>query len=309
MNYRRSIYRKNRIKAVVITSAISLVVIALAFVIIGNAIGANVEENVAKRASKATQTNSEPHAQARSVMAFPVALSDDSSSLSSRLSKIANDGYTEVCFDLDTAEGALLYSSELAISLGKQSVGTELLKLDDAAKKFKDMELYSIGVTRVPDLLSDDDLLRASASGYYAALIAEALRNGIDDVLIHASSVPTDRYGELITLANEIKRLCPDSGSIGVSLPVGVLSDSGNSELIDSLWGAFDYLAADLTSVAAEGDSVPDAVDRALGDMLYYLLRYNVRVLVPYSSDTAEFTAISQSVESNGSQNLQFMKQ
>ncbi len=308
MRYRRSIYRKKRIKTVLITSALSLAVIALAFVVIGNAIGERVEENIEKRTAKTSEAEEQEHAAVRSVRAFPIALSDDSSSLASRLAKAADEGYTEVCFDLDTADGTLLYSSELAVTLGKQSSGLGLWSLGDAMEEFESEELYAIGITRVSELANDDDLTRASISGYYAALIAEALRSGVDDVLIHASALPTERYGELINLANEIHRLCPDTGNLGVSLPASMFSDSDSSELVDSLWGAFDYLAADLTSVAAEGESTPDAIDRTLGGMLYYLLRYNVRVLVPYSDDPTVFAAISEAVSSSGSQNVQMMR-
>ena len=307
MRYRRSVYRKKRIKMAIITSVISLAVIALLFVIIGNAVGNKVEENVTRRRNTSAEAQQSEHAQVRSVKAFPVTLFDESSTLASRL-KIATDGgYGEICFDLDSPDGTLLYSSDVSLALGKQAANPELWSLPDAVKQFESRELYSIGITHLAEMSSDDDLLRASASGYYASLIAEALRSGVDEVLIHAGDVPRERYGELILLANEVHRLCPEGGFVGISLPVGILSDAEASELIDGLWGAFDYLAADLTGVGADGQSVPDAVSSSLGGMLYYLLRYNVRVLVPYSDDQNVLAATVDAVFASGSQNVQIM--
>ena len=307
LRYRRSVYRKKRIKTAIITSVISLAVIALLFVIIGNAVGNKVEENVTNRRNTSAEAQQSEHAQIRSVKAFPITLFDESSTLASRL-KIATDGgYREICFDLDMPDGTLLYSSDVALTLGKQASNTELWSLSDAVEQFKSRELYTIGVTHLAEMSSEDDLMRASASGYYASLIAEALRSGVDEVLIHAGEVPRERYGEFILLANEVHRLCPKGGVVGLSLPIGVLSDADASELIDGLWGAFDYLAADLTGAGADGQSVPDAVSSSLGGMLYYLLRYNVRVLVPYSDDPNVLAATVDAVSASGSQNVQIM--
>ena len=41
--------------------------------------------------------------------------------------------------------------------------------------------------------------------------------------------------------------------------------------------------------------------------MLYYLLRYNMRALVPSTQDTALAEKIVEAIKSNGSQNIQFM--
>ena len=74
------------------------------------------------------------------------------------------------------------------------------------------------------------------------------------------------------------------------------------------LWNAFDYLAADL-SVPTEGADAANYVSEKLGSMLYYLLRHNVRVLVPYTDDATLNERIVSAVTSNGSQNIQIMTQ
>lgn len=302
MRYRRSVYRKKRIKIIVSVTASVLLLIVILFVIVGNSLGNKVEEYTSKRSSKATETEQTVHASVSSVNAYPVPLSAENSKLSTRLAKAAANGYTQVCFELDSADGALLYSSPIAQSLGKQPSGLELWKLDDVAKLCDDSGLYAIGIVHLSDFYKNDDLARSAAMGYYAAQVAEALRSGVDDVLIYVGNIPTERYTEVSELAKQIRRLCPD-GSIGISLPAYVYADSNT---VDRLWEAFDYLAVDL-SVPDDGVDAADHVGNSLGNMLYYLLRYNVRVLVPYTDDADLAARITQAVTANGSNNIQIM--
>ena len=48
--------------------------------------------------------------------------------------------------------------------------------------------------------------------------------------------------------------------------------------------------------------------NKTLGGMLYYLLRYDMRVLVPYSSVSDEMAKILDTVSKNGSQNIQIIQ-
>jgi len=90
---------------------------------------------------------------------------------------------------------------------------------------------------------------------------------------------------------------------------VTVLSDQSNSRLLDSLWDCFDYLAADLTHLeATEVQSLADVTDATLGGMLYYLLRYDMRVLISYANDT-ELTQVIEAVKRNGTENIQIIQQ
>ena len=309
MRYRRSVYRKKRIKLIAVCSVCAVVVIALLFLIIGNLLGDKVEENVESRKSaNETVTKEDSHSTPKSVIAFPVPLSDASSSLSSRLKKAAADGYSEICFELDSADGALLYSSDVAQRLGKQSSGSGLWKLNDATELTAENGLYSIGVTHVSDFSGDDDLIRSAALGYHSALISEALRSGVDEVLIFAGDIPPDRYAELARLALEVKRLCPD-GIIGISLPVSAFADAQNSTVIDELWNAFDYFAADLTHCTGGEVGAAEQISGELGQMLYYLLRYNARVLLPYTQNADELSLMIAAVNDSGSENIQIMPQ
>lgn len=306
MRYRRSVYRKKRIKAVIIVTVSAIAVLTLLFAIIGNALGKKVDAGIEKRKNPSSTPTAE-HAELDSVHAYPVPISADGSTLASRLAQAAKKGYSAVCLELNSKDGTLLYSSPLSQSLGRQNASTGLRTLDSAAKLCSENGLYSVGIIYLKDFNTDDDLARTAAIGYYSALAAEALRAGTDDVLLYVSKVPSEYYAELKTLADEVHRLCP-TGHIGISLPTEAFSASENDSLADSMWSAFDYLAADF-SQPTDGEDAASYVSSQLGSMLYYLLRFNVRVIVPYTDDSSLAERITAAVTSNGSHNILIMPQ
>lgn len=310
VSYRRRAYRKNRIKLILGVVATVLVTVFIALVIAGNVIGDKVEDNVTKRKPKSNQTEAIAHDEVKKVLAYPVPIYVEGSSLlATRIKNASDGGYTDACFFLDDENGRLTYNSDVAISLGKHTSQADMPSLGKAMTAFHEKDMHAVGMTHLSEFNTDDDLSRSAAIGYYSALIAEALRSGVDDVMIFAGEIPVERYAELMELARNVHRLCPD-GKIGLSLPVSVLSDQSNSELLDELWDHFDYLAADLTHVeASEEQTLPDAIDTSLGTMLYYLLRYDMRVLVPQVPDTAEMTQILDAVKQNGTENIQIIQQ
>ena len=304
--YRSGVYRKQRIQIILATAFGVLAVTFIALVIIGNILGNKVEQGMAERNPASSENQQFVHGEIRKVKAFPTPLYvEGTSQLSSRVKSTAAKGYTDACFELDSADGTVFYRSDVAISLGYQDQGTDMRKLPDAVKMFKDNGLYTVGIMRLSEFTSGNDLQRAAAMGYYSARAAEALRAGVDDVLICPGDIPAEQYIELIELAQEVHRLCPD-GNIGIAISPSILKSEENSELIDKLWRAFDYLAADVSFPAADTD-IAEHISSELGSMLYFLLRYELRVLAPNVTNDADAQRIIDAVKQSGSQNVMIM--
>ncbi len=306
MRYRKSIYRRNRIKSVIVIAAICIALTLVLFLILGNLLK-DRSDNIAQKEEIMTGEDTPIHKAVRSVNAIPVALSDSTSKLSTRVLSAKNSGYSDICFMLDDKGGTLLYSSALAQELGKQAVGVDLWTMSGASKIFRDNGMYAIGVTHIKDFSNENDLARTAAIGYHSALIAEALLSEIDDVIIFTGELTADRYSELITLANEVHRLCPD-GVLGLSLPP-ILYSSEFDPLLAELWNAFDYLAIDLTVLPEGQTDITSYVDSSLGGMLYYLLRYDVRVLIPSTADSNISASLIALIKAKGTSNIQIMPQ
>ena len=305
--YRSGVYRKKRIQIILATACGVLAVTFITLVILGNILGNKVEQSLADRPPSSAESQPFVHGEIRKVKAYPTPLFvEGTSQLSNRVKSTAAKGYTDACFELDSADGTVFYRSDVAISLGYQEQSTDMRKLPDAVKLFKDNGLYTVGIMRMSEFSSDNDLKRTAAMGYYSARAAEALRAGVDDVLLCPGDIPAEQYIELIELADEVHRLCPD-GSIGIAIFPSILKNEENSELIDKLWRAFDYLAADVSSPADANTDAAEYVSSELGSMLYFLLRYELRVLAPSVTTDADAQRIIDAVKQSGSQNVMIM--
>lgn len=287
MRYRRSVYRRRRIRIAVIASVCAIVALALAFVIIGNVLASRTTpSDDGKEDGDGTETGT-LEASGRSVSSLFVPLALDGSSLGERLASAEARGYSDVCFALDTENGYLYYKSDIAASLGKQkNAVSDLRTLSSIISLTSARSLYTTGVTYVPDMRSNDDLVRSAAIGYHAALITEAIREGVDDVLVMPGELDEQRYEELIRLADEVHRLEEDA-YVGLALPASVFASEDASNLIYTLAQSYDFLAV---RIDAETD---------MSGLLFYFLGYNVRAIVP-DADTADAV-------SGYTQNIQIM--
>ena len=307
VRYRRGVRKKNGILICLPIALCTVVTVVILFVIVGNALGKKVTQGEeSHKAASSNETEAAPHVTPRSVKAYPVALSQNGSNLEDRLRHASEQGFDSACFELESKDGSLLYYSDVAIFAGYLQSDAKLKKLPSAMDLFEESGLYSIGITYLSKMNADDDLQRSMAVGYYAAMCAEAVRAGVDDVLLCPSGIPTDRYTELVGIAEEIHRLC-DGATVGIAISASAASGDNSEALIDLLWSKFDYVSVDLTSSPDEGEDIPTKIDRELGGMLYYLLRYNIRALVPSVQDAALAQKITEAVKSNGSENIQFM--
>lgn len=307
MRYRRSVYRKRRIKIIAISAAVAAVVLSLLFVIVGNMLAGKTDGGEEDSGNGTSGAPTDDRTPLRDVRAYPVPLSADGSTLSGRLSSATRNGYSDVCFYMDTDSGALWYVSDVAKKLGRQTdAGSELRTLSNIVGLFDSNSVYSIGITHIHDMRNDDGLLRAASSGFYAAQIAEALLAGVDDVLILAGDLPAERYGELISLADEIHRLS-GKGNVGLALPVSLISSSENAALVEELYSAFDYLAADLSVSDGETDEAERINASISSDLHYYVLRYSMRVLIPNTDDGATAEAINSVLDNRNIKNVQIM--
>jgi len=333
-SYKRSVYRRRKIKYILIASLSALAALFVIFVIVGNALDRKVDtvvsslDGLEEEKNSATSDTGAAHATPVKVISKSTALSAEGSSLDSRLAKLSKEGASAVCFELDSKDGKVLYSSKVAQELGYQESGSSLWKLDNAIQVFDKHELYSIGITYVSELDSSNDLTRSAAIGYYAARIAEAFRAGVDEVLIYAPDTAPERMDELIRLSDEVHRLVPEA-VLGITLPYPLpeypaeLESSSDTvevsesqaetdtvkefsdSLINDLWSAFDFFALDVC-YSAEGDEiVSEAAESRLGELLYYVLRYDIRILIPSGDEiTDELAGIC---EQRGLTNIQFM--
>lgn len=309
MPYRKRRRRRQTLRTTLIVLACVLVALVAAFMIIGNRLLAAIDEPSADETKQDAPTDepSVPLVSAKRIGGYPiVAETSDSSTFATRLSALTKAGATAVSMPLNDAEGTLLYRSPIAVKLGLQSASERTVSLEQVMKTAKGAEVYVSGIFILSDFAEEDDLVRSVALSHATAILTEAFRAGVDDVLLLVPDWQGERVEELIRFAEGIRALYPDA-VLGVALGESVLGASDASRLLETMSGAMNYLAMDATRVES-ADAVA-GVDGLIHDpnYHYYLLYYHMRVLLPAGADAEEQTALIAKTEASGMDNWQIL--
>ncbi len=302
MRYRRSVYRRRRIRVALIVSGIVLAVLVALFLILGNLFFDKVQQVPTDKTKTPTTTETEsplPFESVRHVKAPLLSLDGSASTVYGRLSSLVEAGHTAVSVPLTDENGTLLYRSEQAVKGNYSIQGTASLSLAELAEVAQASNVYLCGTYTLAAATEEDTLARSVRLAESAAVIAEACLAGIDDVLIVAPALPVAQQAELMRLVESIRAFAPNA-IVGLSLPETEVA-APDATRIDTLARAFDYLALDLGQY---GQSEPVAFAEArMSGMLYYLLRYEMRVMIPSLSDEATQSALIATVENESIDN------
>ena len=287
MQYRRSIYRKKRIKAILLIAAASLVLLFVLFMVIGTALHKKTSDNKDKRPtpSGTEQSASDALTPAQSVGAHALPLLKDGSSFSERLSAIG-EGANAVTVDLNSTDGTLKYLSSLASELSFLSQASDAQSLSSVISRIDDRELYLSALLYVPSFAEENDLLREVYLSAWCSVALEAIRAGADDCLLFPRGATADDVDRLCELALLIRR-SEEEAIVGCVIPEDVLSAENSEVLIAKLAKAFNFLTLDTTSYKEDVD-VGAYVEERISQMQMQLIYYKMRVLLPYSDDPTE---------------------
>ena len=285
VQYRRNSYAKKRIKVIAAIIGISLALLLILFLVIGGLLNDKVEDDKKEDSTRPVSDSEEklPHAQLPSVKGYGISLSGiTTSAISDKVSEISKADGSGINFVVRDADGKEIYDSSLAQSMGKQSSSNSYIEIGSIASRAANRGLRASAIVPVTAFSVKDDLERSVLLAYDAALCAEISRDGADDVLIRlqGSKVTEDSVDELVRLADTVKGI-EDEALIGISLTREMLEEEGSEILVAKLWESFDFLAFDITDIDTEDDPKEFAEENVNSEMHYYLLRYNMRVLLP----------------------------
>lgn len=285
VQYRRNSYAKKRIKAIVAITAIVIVALAVIFFIVGKALKNKVDGDNEERSGAATTEVTAPlaHAELPSVNGYGISLSGlTEQAISDKLSEIAELEGNGVNFVARNSSGEEIYSSSVAKNMGKQDTSAGYVSVSDIASRAKSRSLRVSAILPVSAFSVSDDLERSVLLAYDAAVCAELSREGADDVLISLgdTEVTEKIIDELILFAENVKNIDADV-LLGISLGRAMLEDEGSEVIVSKLWEAYDFLAYDISKPEADKDMLTFAEESINAEVHYYLLRYNMRILLP----------------------------
>lgn len=309
MPYRKRRRRQQTLRTVLIVLACVLALLVAAFMIIGNWLLDAIDEPSENGTEQGEQPaeQSAPLAAAEKIGGYPVWVeTSDSSTFSTRLSALTAAGAKAVSLPLNTSENVLLYRSPIAEKLGLVGASDRTVTLEQAMKTAKASGVYVSGVYTLTAFDEEDDLVRSVALSHAAAILTEAFRAGVDDVLLLVPDWQGEGVGELTRFAEGIRALQPDA-VLGVALNETLLGGESASALLEELRGALNYLAMDATHL--EGNDPVAGVDGLIHDPSYHydLLYYEMRLLLPDGADETERAALIAKTEESGIRNWQML--
>ena len=296
MQYRRGIYRKKRIKLIIIASSISLLLLLTLFLIIGTALSNKThiyDPNGEDGTQVPTDNTSLPKAE--KIQARPlVLLTQDSSSLYSRVTSLPS-GTEAVCVRLNLSDGTLLYKSDIAGTISSFKTAENASRAETLFSTIQRRELYISAALEMTALSKQSEFLLPVMLSAYSSMAAEVFNAGADDILFIApapvgemTQEKLEEYtSQLISVADQTRKLSANA-CFGFALPDALLSAENSAEIISELSEHFNYLAIDATNYGKEDPA--EYLERKLGnsessDTQYYILRYDMRILLPSLSD------------------------
>ena len=283
MQYRKSIYRKRRIRAAVISSAVAIILAFALFMIIGTALHSRNEQSPETEPQNTESTvTKNPLPSASLVSAYPLPLLKDGSKFSERLNSISEES-NAVCINLNSPDGTLLYRSKLASELSNVSVHADASSLSSSLTAIERRGFHASALLYITAFDSENDLLTDVELATCGALACEALREGVGDILFMANSITVDDVEKICSFADNIHSTVDDA-IIGLAIPDAILSDSSSAALIDKLSGHFNFLALDATSYKADEDPTI-FIENKISSFQLELIYYKMRVLLPNPPD------------------------
>ncbi len=283
LQYRNSIYRKRRIRTILLLCCAILAVAFVVFLIIGNILHSKTDDTPSKNNEKpdsATETDA-PLPSARQIGAYALPLLGNGS-FEDRLSAIRPNA-NAVCINLNRADGTLLFDSKLSSSFTALKKDAGAVSLDDTLDAVNSNGFYSTAVLYIPSskdsTLPYDDM----ELSLWAAVASEALESGVGDILLVCRSATEDDIQRMADLSSKIRKNVPKS-TIGFALSRDIVGAENRERLIDTLSSHFNYLALD-TTLDRENDPLA-FIESQISSMQYLLIRYNMRVMLPTAADS-----------------------
>ena len=294
MQYRRSIYRKRNTKAIVISIIVAFVILFTLFMIIGTLLHDETQEPTTPPLQSGEADNSQNLGgqsensetitlkKPQTVAAYALPLLEDGSKFTDRLKKIPPTA-EDVFINLSDKNGVLLYRSELASEFSHITTHKDATSLSSSITNIEREGYYTSAALYIPSFKEVNDLVREIELSTWTSIASEALREGVDDVLLIALGIDEDGIDRLCAMADSIHLAVEDS-IVGISLPSFVLEEEDMISIVSKLSRHFNYISLDTTDYRSS-DEIEEHINDRILTFQHYILQYKMRVILPKSSD------------------------
>lgn len=286
--YRRNSYKKRKWRNILIISAVCLAALFLLFVILGNFLDKKIELERAGRDNAHTTAVPIDDTVAYTIEAYPIELAQDID-FTDRMQAFSTAGIRAVSLKVTDGQGKLLVSSALATSMGYQSKSDSLVDISAVISKAKYYSMHSSAVLDLRFVSEADAKQRAVLLAYESALSVEIAEQGADEVIVRVVDANAAHTDLLIDFAESVSAI-NDNVVLGVALPWEFFLSDASAENVAKLAESFDILGIDTSNVPSDTDDTLAYIESVFSEsnLKYYVLRYNMRVILPQISDEAD---------------------
>jgi len=291
---RRGGYGHQRWRTVLMILLLVITLLLLSFFVVGSFWYKKLEsESRAEGTSKdALQTTAEPFTipSLRAVKGYDVDLEGLTTDLYiDRLEELRTLGADAVTLRLTDTKGALLYRSSVGWKTGNVSEQATTISLDSLVTRAEAAELYVSGILSLRSRAEKDELQRAILAAYEVSLICEAVRQGVDEVIILWDGAELD-IKELVRMVEDIRAIEP-AAVLGFASDVSYYSGENAEERMEQLCRSFDFFCISATC-NEDNAFTTDMLQTLLQEQNYHILRYHMRVLIPVCENRDEEAAL-----------------
>lgn len=214
-----------------------------------------------------------------------------------------SQGISDFSVCLRDSDGFITYDSQVDVSFGEVSEGSR--KLSDAVDAVHNVDGYVCGYIYVQSFKIEDSYLRGVYKAYEAALVAEASRGGVDEILLVGIEPTSDNIDEIERFVSDMSRAAGDK-PLGVLLSREIFSATENGDYRASrIRSVCDFVALDMRDLPKDADAGAEesVLFKTLGEMEYYIKSYSMRVVL-----STENSSLYDSFLRFGAENVQIIE-
>ncbi len=203
-----------------------------------------------------------------------------------------NDGISDFSVCLRKNNGNLTYHSKLCESLGWNVMESEYT-IEKQTGYIHRVGGYFCGYFYVLSQNIEDENLRRVYSAYEISLIGEAMKDGLDDIMLVGIDVSADNIERVVEFVSEISDIANDC-RVGVLMSPETVKKTENNEFYASrIFDVCDYIALDMTDTESEQteEDLPTETEQTLDGMHYYVKSYGMRLVFDRHDTAAQKTA------------------
>ncbi len=218
-------------------------------------------------------------------------------------SQYLSQGISDFSVCLRDSDGFITYNSEVEVSFGEVSEGSR--KLSAAVEHVHDGGGYICGYIYVQSFKIEDEYLRGVYKAYETALVAEASRGGVDEIMLVGIEPTAENIDELESFVSDMARAAGDK-PLGVLLSREIFSATEKDDYRASrIRSVCDFVALDMRDLPEDADAGAEesVLFKILGEMEYYIKSYSMRVVI-----STENSSLYDSLLSFGAENIQIIE-